>query len=59
MGVPLDGILATAHRLFAQDQPEYAVVIESIGALVASASERTPAELRQAVEAACLAWPWP
>jgi len=56
MGIPLDVILATAHRLFAQDQPEYDAVIDSIGALVASASERTPAELRQAVEAACLAW---
>jgi hypothetical protein len=59
MGVPLEAVLTTAQRVFAHAQPEETAVIETLVTLVSLEPQRTPAELRDAVEAACLALPWP
>jgi len=57
-GLPLDAVVAAAQRVFAHDRPGYDAVVETIGALVYHARQRTPAALRDDVEAACLARPW-
>jgi hypothetical protein len=62
MGIPLEAVLAAAQRVFAHNQPEHdedAARMETIATLVYLDPQWTPAELRDAVEAACLAWPWP
>ena len=56
-GLPLGAALAAARRVFALDMPWPYAIAGAMGTLVYRAPQRSPAELRQAMEAACLAHP--
>ena len=56
-GLPLVEALASYRRVFALDLPWQNAIAGAMGTLVYRAPQRSPAELRQAMEAACLAHP--
>jgi hypothetical protein len=56
-GLPLDAALAAARRVFALDLSWAYVMARALGTLVYRVPQRSPAELRQAMEAACRTHP--
>jgi hypothetical protein len=56
-GLSLGAALAAARRVFARDLPGHAAIVGALGPLVYRDPQRSPAELRQTMEAACLAHP--
>ena len=56
-GLPLGAVLTASRRVFALDRPWHDALAGALGTLVYRAPQRAPAELRQAMEAACLAHP--
>jgi hypothetical protein len=56
-GLPLGEVVLTAQRVFAGDRPWQDALYGALGTLVYRAPQRSPAALRQAMEAACLAHP--
>ena len=56
-GLPLGAVLTASRRVFALDRPWHDALAGALGPLVYRAPQRAPAELRQAMEAACLAHP--
>ena len=56
-GLPLGAVLTASRRVFAIDMPWHDALAGALGTLVYRAPQRSPAELRQAMEAACLAPP--
>jgi hypothetical protein len=56
-GLPLDEAWLASQRVFASDLPWQDALAGALGTLVYRAPQRAPAELRQAMEAACLAQP--
>jgi hypothetical protein len=60
-GLPLGKALAASRRVFAPDMPCHDAIVGAMATLVNRAPQRSPAELRQAMEAACLGQPrlWP
>jgi len=56
-GLPLDAVLAASRRVFAPDLPWHDAIFGAMATLVYRAPQRSPAELRQAMEAACLVQP--
>jgi hypothetical protein len=57
VGLPLGEALRASQRVFALDMPWQDALAGALGTLVYRAPQRSPAELRQAMEAACLAQP--
>jgi hypothetical protein len=57
VGLPFGVALAASRRVFALDTPWPYALYGVLGILVYRAPQRSPAELRQAMEAACLADP--
>ena len=56
-GLALETVARAVQRLFARDHPWDAAVAAALGPLVYRHPQRSPAELRQVLEAACLASP--
>ena len=56
-GLPLGEVVRTAQRVFAGDTPWLYALAGALGTLVYHEPQRSPAALRQALEAACLAPP--
>jgi len=56
-GVPLGAVLAASRRVFVLDMPWYDAVTGAMAILVYRTPQRSPAELRQAMEAACRVQP--
>ena len=56
-GVRLGAVLAASRRVFVPDMPWHDAVTGAMATLVYRATQRSPAELRQAMEAACLVQP--
>ena len=56
-GLPLSEVLRAARRVFALDLQWQAALAGALGTLIYRAPQRSPAELRQRMEAACLAPP--
>jgi hypothetical protein len=56
-GVPLGAVLAASRRVFVLDMPWQHAVTDAMATLVYRALQRSPAELCQAMEAACLVRP--
>ena len=56
-GLPLGKVLAASRRVFAPDLPWHDAIFGAMATLVYRAPQRSPAELRQAMEAACLVQP--
>jgi hypothetical protein len=56
-GLPLGEALRASRRVFALDTPWQDALAGALGTRVYRAPERSPEELRQAMEAACLAHP--
>jgi hypothetical protein len=56
-GLPLGEALPASRRVFALDRPWHNALYGALGTLVYRAPQRSPEELRQAMEAACLAHP--
>jgi hypothetical protein len=56
-GLSLGAAWLASQRVFAHDLPWHAALAGALGTLVYHAPQRSPAELRQAMEAACLAQP--
>jgi len=56
-GIPLGKALAASRRVFVLDMPWYDAIAGAMATLVYRAPQRSPAELRQAMEAACLVQP--
>ena len=56
-GLPLGAVLTASRRVFALDMPWHDALAGALGTLVYRAPQRSPAALRQAMEAACLAPP--
>jgi hypothetical protein len=54
-GLPLGEVLPAAWRVFLLDRPWPYALYGALGTLVYRAPQRSPAALRQAIEAACLA----
>ena len=57
VGLPLGAALSAARRVFALDRPWPYALYGALGTLVYYSPQRSPAELRQDMEAACLAHP--
>jgi hypothetical protein len=57
LGLPLGEVLPAAWRVFALDKPWPYALYGATGTLVYRAPQRSPTELRQVMEAACLAHP--
>jgi hypothetical protein len=57
VGRPLSEALSSSRRVFARDRAWHDALAGALGTLVYRAPQRAPAELRQAMEAACLAHP--
>ena len=56
-GLPLGEVLPASRRVFGRDRPWHDALLGALGTLVYRAPQRSPAALRQAMEAACLAQP--
>jgi hypothetical protein len=56
-GLPLGEVWRASQRVFARDLPWQDALAGALGTLVYHAPQRSPEELRQAIEAACLAQP--
>ena len=56
-GLPLGEALAASRRVFARAMPGQEALFGALGPLVYRAPQRSPAELRQVMEAKCLAHP--
>src|SRR5262245_30062922 len=56
-GLPLGEVWLASQRVFARDLPWHDALAGALGTLVYRAPQRSPTELRQAMEAACLAQP--
>ena len=56
-GLPLGEVLPVSRRVFAIALPWQDALYDTLGTLVYHAPQRSPAELREAMEAACLAQP--
>ena len=56
-GLPLGEVVRAAWRVFMLDRPWPYALYGALGTLVYHAPQRSPAELGQAIEAACLAQP--
>jgi len=56
-GLPLGADFAASRRVFVLDMPWQHAVTAAMATLVYRAPQRSPAELRQAMEAACLVRP--
>ena len=56
-GLSLGKALAASRRVFVFDIPWHDAIVRAMATLVYRAPQRSPAELRQAMEAACLAYP--
>jgi hypothetical protein len=56
-GLPLGEAWLASQRVFARDLPWQDALAGALGTLVYRAPQRSPTELRQAMEAACLAQP--
>jgi hypothetical protein len=56
-GIPLVEALTSFRRVFARDMPGQDAISGALGTMVYRDPQRSPAELRQAMEAECLAHP--
>jgi hypothetical protein len=56
-GLPLGDALPASQRVFGRDRPWQDALFGALGTLVYRAPQRSPAALRQAMEADCLAHP--
>ena len=56
-GLPLGEVLAASRRVFMPDLPWHDAIIGAMAILVYHAPQRSPAELHQAMETACLVRP--
>ena len=56
-GVPLGAVVAASRRVFVFAMPWHDAIVSAMATLVYRAPQRSPAELRQAMEAACLVQP--
>ena len=56
-GLSLGKALAASRRVFVLDMPWHDAIVGAMATLVYRAPQRSPAELRQAMEAACLVQP--
>jgi hypothetical protein len=56
-GLPRGEVWRASQRVFARDLPWQDALAGALGTLVYGAPQRSPEELRQAIEAACLAQP--
>jgi hypothetical protein len=56
-GLPLSEVWRASQRVFARDLPWQDALAGALGTLVYHAPQRSPEELRQVMEAACLAQP--
>jgi hypothetical protein len=56
-GLPLGEVLAASRRVFAPDLPWHDAIFGAMATLVYRAPQRSPEELRQAMETTCLGHP--